>query len=872
MERENSDSSYSSPSSSTASSRVLASSEIKQEDDDDDSTLQYQRNFNKILDRYTERYDQLTKGKQMQYDKKFDKNFEDLVSFHHEHGHWQVPSTKTRLYRWLHNIHQIYRYAYYDGERYEGLTFPKHRYEKLVAIGYPFKEIMMQEMTPEEEDDSSTTSTSDSRSSTSSSAKVKREEEEDISTEYQSNLEKVLDEYTERYEAQPENLQIRYDKIFDMNVQNLADFHSEFGHWKVPHSQKELYRWLIKIHIIYRCAYFNGERYETYTLPRHRYEKLVAIGYPFEEIGHGTASIIGRNKVPACYAKFNLKEREDGSFSKRNLDKVLDEFTEWHEKLSEKGQQYHDKMFEKYLQQFAEFHRVYGHWNVPCSRKYIGLFDWLKCINQTYKEACVGRQGYLFPRHHYEQLVAMGYTFEVGDSYSTIARSSSVNASNENANCSDEEDKTMDFQRNLETVLEKYTKRYEKMSKKKQNIYDKQFDARIEKLVDFYKKYGHWKVPRTVMYCSLNTWVGNIHRIFRCAYYDGKCYSYGILAKHRYSKLVAIGFPFEFEGIGKNEEEEEEEEDEQEDFEACERKLDEVIEQYTKRYKKLSKKQQRFYDDKFDMKLNRLCEFHSKNGHWKVPRSTSIYNWLEGIQCTYEKAYFKGQQNHYPHLPRHRYKKLVEIGYPFQEFWEDVTPENDDDSSITQTTYTLPALIPKAAAAHASTFTSDSNPQSKNRLNACMKSAEKSTSTNERTATIQTVRNGTQTISLKESEVESLQAKISQLEKENESHYDTIYRLKDEKESLLEKLEEQNKQLNTFKRKLDEYKKKEQSLEQDDMKSTSSSSKRQRTSSQPRDAEIERLQQERQLLIDQLTASTENYRKLLDLIPRSQTK
>lgn len=91
-----------------------------------------------------------------------------------------------------------------------------------------------------------------------------------------------------------------------------------------------------------------------------------------------------------------------------------------------------------------------------------------------------------------------------------------------------------------------------------------------------------------------------------------------------------------------------------------------------------------------------------------------------------------------------------------------------------------------------------------------------------------------------------------QLEKENETHYETIYRLKDEKESLVKQVEELSKQLEV-------YKKKEKSLEHDDVESTYFESS---------NTEIERLQQERQLLIDQLTASTDTYRKLLRLVPQ----
>lgn len=101
-----------------------------------------------------------------------------------------------------------------------------------------------------------------------------------------------------------------------------------------------------------------------------------------------------------------------------------------------------------------------------------------------------------------------------------------------------------------------------------------------------------------------------------------------------------------------------------------------------------------------------------------------------------------------------------------------------------------------------------------------------------------------------------------QLEKENETHYETIYRLKDEKESLVKQVEELSKQLEV-------YKKKEKSLEHDDVESTSSNScKRRRTYFESSNTEIERLQQERQLLIDQLTASTDTYRKLLRLVPQ----
>ena len=115
MEEERNDNSCPNASSSTASSKVLASGiNIKQEMMED-RTLEYQRNLDKILDHYTKRYEAQPEKRQKKKDEKFNRKLQNLVDFHCEYGHWQVPSTTgKKLYNWVGQLHRLFRCAYYN--------------------------------------------------------------------------------------------------------------------------------------------------------------------------------------------------------------------------------------------------------------------------------------------------------------------------------------------------------------------------------------------------------------------------------------------------------------------------------------------------------------------------------------------------------------------------------------------------------------------------------------------------------------------------------------------------------------------------------------------------------------------------------------
>ena len=519
------------------------------------------------------------------------------------------------------------------------------------------------------------------------------------------------------------------------------------------------------------------------------------------------------------------------------------------------------------------------------------------------------------------------------------------------------------YQRNLDKILDHYTKRYEAQPKKRQTKKDEKFNRKLQKLVDFHRKYGHWEVPSSTGK-KLYDWVGQLHRLFQCAYYNGLCYKSHILPRHRYEKLVAIGFPFEFfdrqdmmkcnkagedgntsstpaflvppsttsststsnkkikdeeydtnlftqefkrnldeldkvldkcterdtskrllenrsqeenatianvrrskRNIEKNQKKavsirisKDKEEDKSEERGPIyyKRNLNNAINGYTQRFEKLSEKQRKTFDGKFIVNFKRLVEFQSKFGHYNVSKAREeykpLYNWVFSIQRTFRRAYYHGKDGENFKLTRDRYNRLVAIGFPFNDL------EGDENVS---------ANLRLQSKKSSSTAEENSKETRPSRYEAC----DKPTiihrliipkNKNAATATTKTSRKRRQTNTSKEG-AQSLKVKIMELERENESHYDTIYRLKDEKESLVEKVEEQNTQIDTMKQKLETYRKRVESLEQSKMESTSSSSsKRQRTCSESSNAEVERLQKEKQLLNKQLKASTKNHRKILD--------
>ena len=323
---------------STSTCRVLIASGVKiKQEEEEDTSLQYQRNLDKVFDESAERYKKLPKGRQKLLNAKFDEHLEDLVRFHNEYGHWRVSyhskyHDKGGLCYWLRNINRSYEKAYNEGQCHMNYIFTRQRYEKLVAIGYPLEKIP-RDMTPPS---ISTTTTRDqipslvspsSITSTINSDMKIQEDENDtwsFTEEYERNLEKVLDEYTEQFEELSEKRQKVFDEKFIEMLQNLVCFHREFRHWKVPYKETTLYPWLNRVRKIYRCAYYDGKLLPASAFPRHRYEKLVAIGYPLHEIIQSipSLSMYQEESTPTIQLPNHSSSTSEGNATKVSTTKV----------------------------------------------------------------------------------------------------------------------------------------------------------------------------------------------------------------------------------------------------------------------------------------------------------------------------------------------------------------------------------------------------------------------------------------------------------------------------------------------------------------------------------------------------------------------
>ncbi|GFH61709.1 predicted protein [Chaetoceros tenuissimus] len=258
----------------------------------------------------------------------------------------------------------------------------------MADIGYPFEEIIRDTTLEEVEEES---------------VKIKEEER---TLEYKRNLEKVLDECTERYNTQPEKLRKIYDEMFDVQLRNLANFHRKYGTWDVPSRGKyaHLYHWSRFIREIFRRAYYDGQLYYNKTLPRHRYEKLLEIGFPFVEhkkVHEDDENSISSDKMPTLVsARANIKTEDEARYN-RNLDKVLNEDTARYDCLPKSRKDIYDKQFDENLQRLVSFHDKYGNRD-PFDRK---LNQWLKHICRSYNYAYYnGQQRRIqLPRHRYEK-------------------------------------------------------------------------------------------------------------------------------------------------------------------------------------------------------------------------------------------------------------------------------------------------------------------------------------------------------------------------------------------------------------------------------------------------------------------------------------